>query len=305
VTSKIAALALAVFVVVACGGPRDIQPETDTVQHNPFEPFNRRPELPRDRAPIVVTPVEPKISQGSVYEFLDPGRQAIARRSFDKPRSMIAYGFWDPYQNNPSASALTSTCLSDGTTLFQVLGRLVLGNQGGSIAYNFDLPWGQPIAIPCGADSIELEARLISPPIFSTATGTLNFTQFNDPPPLVLGANTLPNGGVVKVTGIIGDGSPFPNHTPPAQRTAVVTFVAADGPGTSFVVPLAWGARRVTILGDASAAVAFRLNSHLGNVVIAPNTPIELSTTAIGVQLTTTGAIAVTTNFHVIYDLEL
>lgn len=315
---RLLALALSLFSVLGCTAsvspsPVDVTEETpDMGIHNPFPHFGGRP--PGAPAPMAVQSTDPRISDGSSFRFLSPGVQSIARRSFDKPRSMIALAFWDPYANNPGATALLSTRLSNGTTPFQVLGRLIVGNHGGSVAYNFDIPWGQLVAIPAAAESFELTGKLIAPPIISTANGGSNkFLLFNDPPDLVLPPGvTLPNAspdvptGFVAVTGIIGDGSPYPNHSPPPTRTAIVRFETTDGGGTSFIVPIAYGARRVTILGDPAAAVALRLGSYAANNIPIPiNTPTELPTTAEAVQLTVTGAISATTDFHVIWDLEL
>lgn len=265
------------------------------MQHNPFPPFTGRP--PDATPPMMVTPVPPRIDVGSTT-FLQAGQMAkIAQVSFSSPRAIAAYVSWDPYQNNPAASATASTSDSAGNAV-GILGRAKIGLQGALLQFNFDIPWGELIALPFVCDSLEITAEIIRP-VYGQGppSASPSYQLFNDPPLATLPVGvTLPNAGIkpgldagfVAVTGMVGDGSLNRPGATQATRRALLIDLAA---GQTRLVPLAYGATRMKfVCGDPLVTFVFATSygaTDMGPFTSDPTgSAIDLPLYAAGIKVT-------------------
>lgn len=270
--------------------------------------------LPKEN-PIYVAPCTPALNIGQTQYFTDVSAQSLARVSFDRPRPMVAYAFWDPYKNNPGPGATSSIALAGGGNEIVVLGRIKVGNQESMIEFNFDIPWGQVVAIPVTAEQVEISARLIAPtPLTAHAffVGP-DFQTFNDPPGLVIPPGSfLPNRstsaypiGFVAVTGGIGIGSAGRQHCQPLTRSCSVPALTAAAPGNIVTIPLAYGARAVTVIGPASVDVTVRVNCFGAGPLIPLNTRTPLPYDAVSVTIANLSVVNPTENYFILYELAL
>jgi len=247
----------------------------------------------------------PAVDSGTTEYFVGGETRSIGRKTFDSPRPMVAYVFWDPYKNNPGPTAPSSTEDSGGNTIF-ALGRLKIGNQSSIIEFNFDIPWGQFLRIPVTADQLELTARLVRPTAIS---GVVTYQEFNDPPELNVAPLHLPDAntqfplGFVAISGGIGEGASTPPQVSPLTRTR---FLDSMNAATQRSTPIAWGARRVIVLGSSLGGLAsVVLGSGGGSTGFCPvNTLLDLpnGTTSVTVRNDSAGNSG---GYAVIFELGL
>lgn len=246
--------------------------------------------------PIIVSPSNPTIDSCQTEIFVGAETRSIARVTYDRPRSLVAYAYWDPYKNNPGTGQASMVFTPGGEPILAI-GRIKIGIGQTLFEVNFDLCWGQFVEIPVSAEQVELTARLYNPFVIAPASA-IDIRAFNDPPALVFPAgDTLPNpdpsvypNGFVAISGGIAEGSATRTGGIPATRSIVGAGLAAAG--TQFW-PVAWGARRIMITGDGAYTVEFftatgpaLLTCPMNQSVIVPP-----STFGIKVHNTTGGAL--------------
>jgi hypothetical protein len=233
---------------------------------------------------VVTTTLSPSINSGTTQALVDSHEVSLARVSYDRPRPFVAYAFWDPYKNNPGPGASRSIVTSVVGTEIVALGRIKFGNQQTMIEFNFDLPWGQLIAIPVAAEQVEITGRLINrvPITFPPANPT--YQAFNDPPPFVLApGDTFPNpspsfpNGFVALTAGIGEFSSGPSQASLPQRSIVIPSLGAAGGGSDlFVCPIGYGARRVIVVGDPGTLHAAGPNTVSAQIAVQAGAFIDI-----------------------------
>lgn len=253
-------------------------------------PYGEKP------APIIVSPSKPTISSCQTEVFVGAETRSIARFTFDSPRSLVAYAYWDPYKNNPGVGQ-ASMVFTPGGAAILAIGRIKIGNGQTLFEVNFDLCWGQFVEIPVSAEQIEITARLYNP--FEIAPGgAIDIRAFNDPPALAFpAANTLPNpdavvypNGFVAISGGIAEGSATRTGGIPATRSIVGAGLAAAA--TQFW-PIAWGARRVMITGDPAYTVEFFTATGPAGLTCPMNQSVIVPPSTFGLKVhnTTVGAL--------------
>lgn len=215
----------------------------------------------------------------TAYFAGNAGDQTVLKYARDTPRGLVAYVYWDPIKNNPTAAPISNYITGPGLPqrTFGLLGTMVVGNQQTTIEYKFDIPYGQLLAIPVVADHVEVRTRLIEPLFGQAAAGpaaTLSPLVFNDPPALVLGAlDNLPNinatypRGFVAISGFIGEGTIGGTGAEAAitRRLMLMNLAAAGGTRN---LPMAQGVTHVSALSTAPLTTVVTAVSIFGGVTL-------------------------------------
>lgn len=269
------------------------------------------PSAPTTQAkPILVEGPPPTSENSTTQKLVDGAAKSLARLEFKRARSCVVFAYWDPNINGgaePAGAGFPPPAMlaSDGTPL-SVLGMLTVGRGQTSFTLQFDMPYGQLVAIPVEGDYVELRARLIVNQGNLTVP-TFTPSSFNNPAqyaPITPGA-TLP-GGAVQVSGLISTGSAYPANG--AMPTKSVELIVAELPAAAALdIPLAWGARRVRLVGDSFLTLGIATvnapNPLTGN--LAPNVTHTLPDGTIGVVVQNPSAGAATQSAFLIYELGL
>jgi hypothetical protein len=227
----------------------------ETIEVNTTQPSGQR-------IPVETQPVDPSLDVGTTA-FFEPGSgsQSLARLRFAKPRAVTLYVLWDPYKNNPQAvpSDQFQTAgfpLGVNRQVFGALGRIKIGLQQAVNELNFEIPYGQQIAVPVVCDYCELSAKIIRP-VFGRGNPPLlspTVQAFNDPDQFpILPGDTFPNvatkypRGFVAITGFLGDGSIGAKAAVGGPGFIRSAFIGGLAAADTRYVPIAFGATHFEI----------------------------------------------------------